>query len=106
MVKPIDAVTSLPRSADVAKLADTAARQGDIKFHLQSVSFSDEVSERARSVSQSDKAEKATIGPGSQEGGSFYGGMPRKGRQRKGDDGNLKQSPHPSKGQIIDIHGA
>jgi hypothetical protein len=107
LVKPIDAITSLPRSADVARLADTAARQADIRSHLQSVSFSHEVSEKARSVSQSDKAEKAKIGPGSGEGGASYGGgMSRKRKRRKGGDGSLKQSPHPSKGQIVDIHGA
>jgi hypothetical protein len=107
LVKPIDAVTSLPRSPDVARLADTAARQGDIRSQLQSVSFANEVSERARSVAQSHKTEKAQFDPGSGGSGALgSGGLPGKGRQRKGKDGTSKESPHPSKGKIIDIHGA
>jgi hypothetical protein len=107
LVKPIDAVTSLPRSPDVARLADTAAKQGDIRSHLQTVSFSNEISERARSVAQSHKSEKAQFDPGSGGGGALGGdSMSRKSRKRKYGDGSSKESPHPSKGQIVDIHGA
>ncbi|HHY11829.1 MAG TPA: hypothetical protein GX529_04285 [Firmicutes bacterium] len=105
-MKPIDAVTGLPRSPDVAKLADTAARQGETQSQLQSVSFSKEVAEKARSVPQSHKTEKAKIGNGSQDShGSAGGSLPGKG-QRGDEEGNRKESPHPSKGQIIDIRGA
>ncbi len=105
-MKPIDALTGLPKSPDVAKLADANARHGDTQTHSLSVSFSREVSEKARSVSQSQKAERAKIGDEPGRGQT----LKDQGRGDQNQTGHEQEegekSPHPSKGRIIDIRGA
>ncbi len=105
-MKPIDAVTGLPKSPDVAKLADTAMRQGDLQSRAQSLSFSKEVAERARTVAESHKPDKANIANNlSDNKGSAGRNLPDK-KRTKDQEQEHRTSPHPSKGQILDIRGA
>ncbi len=103
---PIDAVTGLPKSPDIAKLADTAARQGDMQSQVQSLSFSREVTEKARAVSESPEVAESRIdaesgrGEGSASGGSLTA------KEQKSANHREKKSPHPTKGKILDIRGA
>ncbi len=105
-MKPIDMVTSLPKSPDVARLADTAARQGDARFQSQSSTFSKEVSEKARIVSKSQKPEKLEINKDSQQRHNAEDDNSTNKNLYESDEEEGKELFHSTKGQIIDIRGA
>lgn len=105
-MKSIDAMTGLPKSPDVAKLADTAMRQGDTQSQAQSLSFSKEVAEQARTVTESHRTDKANIDGDSSGNNSLTGRDLSRKERSKDQKQDHNKSPHPSKGQILDIHGA
>lgn len=105
-MRPIDAVAGLPKSPDIAKLADTAARQGDMQTQVQSLAFSREIAEKTKIVSESSEVAETTVDTDTQDsqGSATDGSLA--GKHKHGRNKREKTSPHPTKGKILDIHGA
>ena len=106
-MRPIDTLTGIPKSPEIAKVADSTQKQGTVQSQIQLVSFAKEVSERASTVSQSPQVTEAAIDPDSRKkkgntGGSFSDGAHD---DDKSDTDELKPQ-HPTKGKILDIRGA
>ena len=104
-MKPLDALTSLPRSPDVARYASHMVRQGESQAQSQMVGFAKELSHRNQTVSETTNTwtdnKTDTESPGG--GGAFYGANPeRRGGKDEREDSSLL---HPSKGKILDIKG-
>ncbi len=105
-MRPIDAVTGLPKSPDIAKLADTAVRQGDMQTQIQSLAFSKEIAEKTKTVSESSEVAETKVDTDTQDGQGSTAGGSLTGKQKHGENKSEKRSPHPTKGKILDIHGA
>ncbi|MGI6662977.1 MAG: hypothetical protein ACOX4B_05805 [Bacillota bacterium] len=104
-MKPLDALTSLPRSPDVARYASTLVRQGEAQAQSQMLGFAKELSHKNQTVGETTKTwtdnKTDTDSPGG--GGTFYEANPerRGGRDEREEPSTL----HPSKGKILDIKG-
>lgn len=108
-MRPIDALTGLPKSPEVARLVAAQVRQGELQSHSQASVFSREMRERENSVNEAPKVEGGEVdaenaGTG---GGEAYDGEGRK-RSLKGHEGQtgVPAQSHPSKGRILDIRGS
>lgn len=102
-MKPIDAVSGLPRSPDVARIANEGVRQAEAVVQNQAASFSRVIEQRSRTVNESGKPSRAEVNSDSGGGGSgpFYEGR----HERKSGNPKQAESVHPSKGKILDIRG-
>lgn len=105
-MKPIDALTGLPRSADVARVVSTQGRQGEVQSQAQVSLFSREMRERQSSVNETQETEGGRVdaenaGGG---GGTFYDAQGRKREEEPEKEGGTAE--HPSKGKILDIRGS
>ncbi|HHY45135.1 MAG TPA: hypothetical protein GX512_05435 [Firmicutes bacterium] len=104
-MKPLDALTSLPKSPDVARIASTLVRQGESQAQTQMLGFAKELSHRNQTVGETTKTwtdnKTDTESPGG--GGNFYDASP--GRHGGKDGREESSTPHPSKGKILDIKG-
>lgn len=105
-MKPIDAITGLPRSTEAARLVTTHLRHGEVQSQVQTNTFAREMQGRQNSVNQTPKAEHGSFDSegGSGEGGAF-GNNPGGKNQRDGE----KDEPAavcPEKGKILDIRGS
>jgi hypothetical protein len=105
-VKPIDAITGLPRSADVARIMASQGRQGEVQHQGLAASFAREMMDRQTTVNETPKAESSAFDAegGSGEGG-YYGGMPKDKNSREERNENAA-GEHPAKGRILDIRGS
>jgi hypothetical protein len=105
-VKPIDALTGLPRSPDVARVVATQGRQGEVQAQEQVSLFSREMKERQNTVNEAQKTEggKVDAENAGEGGGAFYDAQGRK----RGQESEKESVPgeHPSKGKILDIRGS
>ncbi len=105
-MKPMDALTALPRSPDVARYASTLVRQGEAQALSQMTGFARELSQKSETVSETTKTwtdnKTDTDSPGG--GGAFYeANSDRKGGNNDKED---QSTLHPSKGKVLDIKGA
>ena len=105
-MKPIDAITGLPRSAEVARLMTTQLRHGEVQSQVQTTTFTREMQGRQSSVNQASKAKHSSLDSdgGSGEGGA-YGNNPGGKNQRDGEKDEAA-ALHPEKGKILDIRGS
>ena len=102
-MKPIDGLTGLPRSADLARMVAAQGRHGEVQTENQAVVFSKEMNQRAQTVNEPPKAENSVDGESA--GGSAAWEAPSdKGGETK--EGETPGSTHPSKGKLLDIQGA
>ncbi|HHY76313.1 MAG TPA: hypothetical protein GX500_06040 [Firmicutes bacterium] len=104
-MKPLDALSSLPRSPDVARYAAHLTRQGEIQAQSQMAGFARELSHKNQTVGETTKTwtdnKTDTESPGG--GGGFYEAATE---HRRGKDESKEPSvSHPSKGKILDIRG-
>ncbi|MEX0974430.1 MAG: hypothetical protein WD024_03630 [Bacillota bacterium] len=105
-MKPIDVVTGLPRSAEVARLLATQGRHGEIETQGQVSAFAREMRDRQSSVNEAPKAEGGQLDAegGGEGGGAFYD-APGDKRSRDGEK-ESQSDGHPAKGKILDIRGS
>ena len=106
-MKPIDALTGLPRSPDIARIAAAQGRQGETQSQAQVSLFSREMKQRESSVSETPKTEGARVDSESAGGGGGSSYAPQE--RRKGDGRDEKQTgsgAHPSRGKFLDIKGS
>ena len=105
-MKPIDSVTGLPRSAEVARMMSTQVRHGEVAGQGQTLSFAREMKERQNTVAEAPKSEKGTLDTegGGGEGGAYYSGSG--GKQAREEDVPGKDDEYPGKGKILDIRGS
>ncbi|MGE5578676.1 MAG: hypothetical protein ACM3WU_01430 [Bacillota bacterium] len=105
-MKPIDAITGLPRSADVARIISAQGRQVEVQNQSQVAAFAREMLDRQTTVNETPKAENAAFDSdgGSGEGG-HYGSMPKDKNSHEGGKEN-PAGEHPAKGKILDIRGS
>lgn len=106
-MRPIDTLTGIPKSPEVARVADSTQKQGSVQSQIQLASFAKEITERATTVSESPHVSEARIDPDSKKKKSSadksFSGSDKEDEHR---DTAQQQSPHPSKGKILDIRGA
>ena len=106
-MKPIDALTGLPRSPDIARIAAAQGRHGETQSQAQVSLFSREMKQRETSVNETPKTEGARVDSESAGGGDGSSYSPDE--RRKGDGREEKQAgpvTHPSKGKFLDIKGS
>lgn len=105
-MKPIDAISGLPRSPEIARLVAAQGHHGEIQAQGQVSGFAREMREKQFSVNEAPKTEGGNVDTeGGGDGGNvFYDSQGRK----KGHDESKEPggSDHPSKGKILDIRGA
>lgn len=105
-MKPIDAITGLPRSAEVARIMAAQGKQGEVQNHGLAASFAREMLDRQTTVNETPKAQNSAFDTdgGSGEGG-YYGSAPKdKNPHEGGKEGAAGE--HPAKGRILDIRGS
>ncbi len=102
-MKPIEAISGLPRSADVARIVASHGRQGESQIADQSDLFRRQMMERSRSVNEPPKSENNMDGE-STGGNAFYQTPSEK--RKAGSDGEEGNLSHPTKGKVLDIRGA
>ncbi|HON86953.1 MAG: hypothetical protein KBI39_00195 [Firmicutes bacterium] len=105
-MRPIDTLTGIPKSPEIAKVADSTQKQGTVQSQIQLVSFAKEVSERASTVSQSPQVTEAAIDPDSRKKKGNTGGSFSDGAHDDRSDTDEPKPQHPTKGKILDIRGA
>lgn len=107
-MKPIDVITGLPRSPDIARIVDAQSRYGEVQLHDRATSFSREMSQKSASVSGITKAEGNIVDTESGGGGGGYagGGSAGQGHQRGERRHAERADTHPEKGRVLDIRGA
>lgn len=108
-MKPIEALTSVPRSVDASRLSQERLKDGEAQFQNSQAAFSRELQDRSRSVNEAQSTDKTRIETESRGSG-------QKGRDEqpgKGDHFTEKKQEeesfgvsHPVKGKILDIRGA
>lgn len=105
-MKPIDVLTSLPRSPDIARVVANQGRQGEVQAQGQMLGFSREMNQRNHTVNEAAKTitdnKVDAESPGAGGAGYEFGGGKKDGEAEKENPG----IQHPSKGQILDIKGA
>lgn len=104
-MKPIDAISGLPRSPDIARLVATQGHRGEVQSQGQVSGFAREMREKQNSVHEAPKTEGGAVDTegGSEGGNAFYDAQ---GKKRGRDENRDGASDHPSKGKILDIRGA
>ncbi len=106
-MRPIDTITGIPKSPEIAKVADSTQKQGTVQSQIQLVSFAKQVSEKAATVSQSSQVSEAKTDPDSRKkrgtDGRSLSGTTDEENETNSDE---PKSQHPSKGKILDIQGA
>lgn len=104
-MKPIDAISGLPRSPDVARLVATQGHHGEVQSQGQVSGFAREMREKQGTVNEAPKAEggKVDTENGGEGGNAFYDAQGKKKGREEGKEGGFD---HPSKGKILDIRGA
>ncbi len=105
-MKPIDALTGLPRSPDIARMVATAGRHGEVQAQGQVSVFAREMKDRQNSVNEAPKAEGGQVDAenGGEGGGASYE-SPGKKNPHEGEKENTAGT-HPAKGKILDIRGS
>ena len=105
-MKPIDAITELPRSTEVARLMTTQLRHGEIQSQVQTSTFAREMQGRQNSVGETPRAEHGSFDSegGSGEGGAF--GHSHGGKNQRDGEKDEAAALHPEKGKILDIRGS
>lgn len=104
-MKPIDVLSALPRTPDIAKVVAKEVRHGEIQTQSQILSFSREMSQKSQTVSEPVKtvAENKVDSESPGGGGTFYDS--HGGRGEKGADKDNPGTQHPFKGKVLDIRG-
>lgn len=105
-MKPIDAITGLPRSAEVAKIMSAQGRHSEVQSQGQVLSFAREMRDRQSSVNEAPKAESSGLDAegGSGEGTAYHDGSDGKHSSEGEKEGSA--GTHPAKGKILDIRGS
>jgi len=104
-VKPIDAVTGLPRAQDAARETNARMRQGETQFQNTQATFAKEIEVKSRSVSEPPKAREAKVESDSKGRQGAYSGDSSD-RKKRRDEETQSLPSHPVKGKILDIRGA
>jgi hypothetical protein len=105
-MKPIDLITGLPRSPDVARLVETQGRHGEVQTAGQAISFSKQMTERSKTVTQATSVTGHKIEPDSGGGGNTPDYQWGERRGKKEDPDNKTAQAHPTKGKMLDLRGA
>lgn len=102
-MKPVDAVSGLPRSPDIARVAAAQGRLGESQLVVGSQEFARQMAERRETVTEPPQARNS---PESESpGGNAAWEAPGKGQKER--PGERKaETIHPTKGKILDIGGA
>lgn len=104
-MKPIDVLTSLPRSPEIARVVAAQGRHAEVQAQNQIASFARELSHKDQSVGEAVKTvtENNVDDESPGEGGAYYGQSGGKGDGKPDKDHAAPQ--HPSKGKVLDIKG-
>ena len=102
-MKPIDSLTALPRSADLARMVAAQGRHGEVQTENQAVLFAKQMDQKAQTVNEPPKAENS-VDSESAGGSAAWEGPTEKKNETK--EGGREGSAHPSKGKLLDIQGA
>lgn len=106
-MKPIDAVTGVRRSADVAKVVDSRSRQTQLAIQSQAVTFARKMSNKYKSVSEIPRSEEPRVDTNLRDRGQKKHGKFSDERKRKEKtEEKVDLTMHPTKGKILDIRGA
>jgi hypothetical protein len=105
-VKPIDVLTGLPRSPDIARVVAAQGKQGELQAQSQVSIFAREMKERQSTVNEAPKVEGSKVDAenGGEGGTAFYDAQSKKKGKEEGKESAA--GSHPSKGKILDIRGA
>ncbi len=101
-MKPVDAVSGLPRSPDIARVAAAQGRLGETQMAVGSQEFTKQMTERREIVTESSQARNSpeSDSPG---GNATWEGPDPGGRERQEEE--KPGTAHPTKGKILDIRG-
>jgi len=106
-MKPIDAVTGVRRSADVAKVVDSRSRQTQLAIQSQAVTFARKMSSKSKSVSEIPRSEEPRVDTNLQDRGQKkHGKFSDERNQKEKTEEKVHLTTHPTKGKILDIRGA
>ena len=105
-MKPIDALSGLPRSPDVARFVAAQGRHGEVQAQGQVSAFAREMKDKQSSVTEARKVEGSKVGTedGGEDGAASYDAQRKKKGQEEGKESGAGN--HPSKGKTLDIRGA